>query len=85
MPIHTKKVYGERKEWLEDYKTYHRVLSAEEQREQEQIHDYNTEYAKIEQQCINEDCDSNQCYFYTQQIRSADEGQTIFYRCVKCK
>ena len=29
-------------------------------------------------------CGNNKMYFYTMQVRSADEGSTVFYECVKC-
>lgn len=41
----------------------------------------------VEKSVINEDCpkcDSKKMYYMTMQMRSADEGQTVFYECVKC-
>ncbi|RDD43431.1 DNA-directed RNA polymerase I subunit RPA12 [Trichoplax sp. H2] len=44
-----------------------------------------TQHAKgpiIERKC--EKCSNNSMTYYTQQTRSADEGQTVFYSCTKC-
>lgn len=30
-------------------------------------------------------CGNIEMEFYTMQLRSADEGQTVFYECAKCK
>ena len=30
-------------------------------------------------------CGNDQMTFHTLQLRSADEGQTVFYTCTKCK
>ncbi|PWA00609.1 hypothetical protein BB558_003333 [Smittium angustum] len=38
--------------------------------------------ATIEELCMK--CGNNQMEFYTMQLRSADEGQTVFYKCTKC-
>ena len=46
--------------------------------------DNSKEQKTIEQKCINPKCDSNICHYTARQLRSADEGQTIFYECVKC-
>ena len=46
--------------------------------------DTEKEQKTIEQKCINPKCDSNLCFYTARQLRSADEGQTIFYHCVKC-
>ena len=69
---------------MEDYRKHHRVLE-EGERFGDEEDNADDEFPKIDQQCINDDCDSNICYYYTQQTRGADEGQTLFYRCVKCE
>ncbi|RUS69346.1 hypothetical protein EGW08_022892 [Elysia chlorotica] len=37
----------------------------------------------VERQCPR--CSNDTMYYTTRQTRSADEGQTVFYTCVKCK
>ncbi|KAK3773021.1 hypothetical protein RRG08_061322 [Elysia crispata] len=37
----------------------------------------------VERQCPR--CPSDTMYYTTRQTRSADEGQTVFYTCVKCR
>ncbi|XP_043275481.1 DNA-directed RNA polymerase I subunit RPA12 [Venturia canescens] len=37
----------------------------------------------VERQCPQ--CDNNKMSYATLQLRSADEGQTVFYTCTKCK
>ncbi|KAI3652507.1 hypothetical protein MP228_001932 [Amoeboaphelidium protococcarum] len=39
--------------------------------------------AIIEERC--EKCGHDKMKFFTMQLRSADEGQTVFYTCLKCK
>ena len=36
----------------------------------------------IDEKCPK--CGNGQMYYYSMQTRSADEGSTIFYECVKC-
>ena len=38
---------------------------------------------KVKQECPK--CKHNECYFWSRQTRAGDEGETSFYRCVKCK
>ncbi|KAI3658412.1 hypothetical protein MP638_007514 [Amoeboaphelidium occidentale] len=39
--------------------------------------------AIIEETCTK--CGHNQMRFFTMQLRSSDEGQTVFYTCTKCR
>jgi DNA-directed RNA polymerase I subunit RPA12 len=39
--------------------------------------------ATVEEPCIK--CDAPEVGFYTLQLRSVDEGQTVFYECPACK
>ena len=36
----------------------------------------------VEEPCVK--CDAKEVGFYTVQLRSVDEGQTVFYECPKC-
>jgi DNA-directed RNA polymerase I subunit RPA12 len=40
------------------------------------------EGATIKEKCPK--CDAPEMVFHTAQLRSADEGQTVFYNCIKC-
>jgi DNA-directed RNA polymerase I subunit RPA12 len=37
----------------------------------------------VNRQCLK--CKNNKMFYATLQLRSADEGQTVFYTCTKCK
>lgn len=41
------------------------------------------EGAKIKERCPK--CGNHEMTFHTMQLRSADEGQTVFYSCPKCR
>mmetsp|Transcript_22347 Transcript_22347/g.75240 ORF Transcript_22347/g.75240 Transcript_22347/m.75240 type:complete len:121 (-) Transcript_22347:338-700(-) len=43
----------------------------------------NAERALVNEQC--EQCKNPEMYYYTMQLRSADEGQTVFYECPRCQ
>lgn len=39
--------------------------------------------ATVEEPCVK--CGAPEVKFYTMQLRSVDEGQTVFYECPQCK
>ncbi len=41
-----------------------------------------SKHATIEEPCPK--CGHHELYFYTMQLRSVDEGSTVFYECPKC-
>ncbi|ELR15006.1 transcription factor SII (TFIIS) domain containing protein [Acanthamoeba castellanii str. Neff] len=44
--------------------------------------DKSNDRAIIDEKCPK--CGHGKMYFYTMQLRSVDEGSTVFYECVKC-
>jgi DNA-directed RNA polymerase I subunit RPA12 len=41
-----------------------------------------TKHATVQEPCPK--CGHHEQFFYTMQLRSADEGSTVFYECPKC-
>ena len=50
---------------------------------EDEITNVRDKHAIIEEPCPK--CDNQEMYFYTMQLRSVDEGQTVFYECPKCE
>eukprot|EP01138_Halocafeteria_seosinensis_P014862 gb/GECG01015172.1/.p1 GENE.gb/GECG01015172.1/~~gb/GECG01015172.1/.p1 ORF type:complete len:121 (+),score=16.20 gb/GECG01015172.1/:1-363(+) len=52
------------------------------QQRKEQTASHEKHRAMVDEECPS--CKNPQMLFYTMQLRSADEGQTVFYECPKC-
>jgi len=70
--IETHDKYESSKIWMNKLKNKEDKLR-EEQKNERTI---------IDEKCPK--CGNGQMYYYSMQTRSADEGSTIFYECVKC-
>ncbi|XP_010263999.1 PREDICTED: DNA-directed RNA polymerase I subunit RPA12-like [Nelumbo nucifera] len=49
---------------------------------------YDNDEEEVQRAVVNESCPRcrhPQLEYYTKQLRSADEGQTVFYECPKCR
>jgi DNA-directed RNA polymerase subunit M/transcription elongation factor TFIIS len=73
----TTSVAGQKPVWAEDdddeNDPHKKAASTEKQ---------TVQHATIDEPCPN--CDHPELLFYTMQLRSADEGSTVFYECSKC-
>ncbi len=69
----SEKAFQEKKAWLVEY-----------QQKKAGTHTSRMEdhRSKVMQTCP--ECEHNEMYFFTLQLRGADEGSTVFYECVKC-
>jgi len=57
-------------------------VEAGEVEAEEEGADHGKGRAIVEEECPV--CHAPTMEFYTMQLRSADEGQTVFYQCLKC-
>ncbi len=64
-----------------------KITSAEKIHQSEAVQIINEEaeniYPIVEIDCLK--CPSKKAYFWTIQTRAADESETKFYKCIKCK
>lgn len=58
-------------------------LEAREKDNKEEKKDEEDEGPTVERKCPK--CGNDKMSYATLQLRSADEGQTVFYTCTKCK
>ncbi|MEW5297523.1 MAG: hypothetical protein WDW36_000728 [Sanguina aurantia] len=66
---------------MADYRRRYKLEPVVRTREDEELLAKRTR-ATVDEPCPK--CAHRQLEYYTMQLRSADEGQTVFYECVKC-
>ena len=69
----TRSTPGQKPAWAEEDKTENGASNEKQ----------TVQHARIDEPCPN--CQHTELLFYTMQLRSADEGSTVFYECEKCK
>jgi len=79
----TKKTYTNKPNWLIDKLiTTAKKLDIEIDETAQKIEFFGPRKTIIPEECP--ECHAKEMYFYTMQLRSADEGSTVFYECVRC-
>ena len=66
--------------WLNKTLASNNLLDSKMEDEEDEI---GAQRALVGEECPK--CKNPKMYFWTQQLRSADEGQTVFYECPKCE
>ena len=76
--------FKDKKKWLEQYKKKKNFDGGDQKKKEELKPKVKKSKAVIiSQECPM--CHHPEMYFFTIQMRSADEGSTVFYECVKCE
>lgn len=82
--IVSKLEFKDKKKWLEQYRKKKTFDGEEKNKDNiKKKHSKKKKQVIISQECPM--CHHTEMYFFTIQMRSADEGTTVFYECVKCK
>ena len=81
--IISKREFIEKKPWLEQYKKKINKDKSDNQKPIKKDKIKINKNATITMECPN--CHHPELYFTTAQTRSADEGTTVYYECVKCE
>ena len=80
-------MFTDKKPWLDKYnEKIRKGLSAKDMARhlEEEAEELNKdERATQEMECPK--CRHNKVYYTSRQMRSADEGETVIYECVKCE
>jgi len=81
--IVSKLEFKDKKKWLEQFKKTKIAEGDHIKKEHLKNKIKKNKAAIISQECPM--CHHPEMYFFTIQMRSADEGSTVFYECVKCE